>query len=82
MRLRWFSGPALILLGLLLLTLVGCAPEVALVGRLPRVEVFEQPGCVYRAGTTNACWACVYNSWGDDIMCDYVEIGPVIEWRL
>ena len=80
--LRWYAGPALILLGLALLFLVGCAPRLALEGGLPRVEIREQPGCVYRVGTTNACWACIINSWGDDVMCDYVHIGPVIEWRL
>ena len=62
---RWYAGPALIAFGLALLTLVGCAPLLELEGRLPRVPALEQPGCVYRAGTTNACWACVINSWGD-----------------
>jgi len=80
--LRWYAGPALILLGLSLPALVGCTP--ALEAQLPRVMV-ETPlavGCLYRVDLAPVCWGCRYSAWGDDLYCDRVFIGPALEWRL
>ena len=81
MRLRWYAGPSLILLGLLLLTLVGCAPAREGWPHEP-VEPPLDVGCLYRVGVEPVCWGCRYNAWRDDLYCDRVVVGPELEWRL